>query len=163
MKNQSLVEIKNSLDKMEETGKVNMIILDGLNKLRQLLKERKLEWLKIQQSDGFYFYQAIRNVELVLDKMEYRFKNSQKANDNPKIAKDSLVLLQPIEKILETTNVFTINEQTINRVLKNTQHLRNVASSTNLIEHLETNIESIDKEQLKLQYTKLIENLSINR
>ena len=163
MKNQSLVEIKNSLDKMEETGKVNMIILDGLNKLRQLLKERKLEWLKIQQSDGFYFYQAIRNVELILDKMEYRFKNSQKANDNPKIAKDSLVLLQPIEKILETTNVFTINEQTINRVLKNTQHLRNVASSTNLIEHLETNIESIDKEQLKLQYTKLIENLSINR
>lgn len=157
------MEIKNSLDKMEETGKVNMIILDGLNKLRQLLKERKLEWLKIQQSDGFYFYQAIRNVELVLDKMEYRFKNSQKANDNPKIAKDSLVLLQPIEKILETTNVFTINEQTINRVLKNTQHLRNVASSTNLIEHLETNIESIDKEQLKLQYTKLIENLSINR
>lgn len=161
MKNQVLVEIKNSLDKMEETGKVDMNILQSLNKLRQSLKERKVKWLDVHNSDGFYFYQAIRNVELILGKMESRFKNSQRANDNPKIAKDSLILLPSIENILNITSVFDINNQTINQVLKSTQHLRNVASSTNLIEPLEISRESIDKDQLKLQYADLMKNLDI--
>lgn len=160
MKNQVLVEIKDSLDKMEKIG-IDMTILQSLDKLRQLLKERKARWLDVQNSDGFYFYQAIRNLELILGKMEHRFKNSQKSNDNPKIAEDSLELLPSIENILNITSVFDINDQTINRVLKDTQHLRNVASNTNLIESLETSRESIDKDQLKLQYAKLMKNLNI--
>ena len=157
MKNQILVEIKNSLDKMEETGKVDLAILDNFTTLRKFLRTIKSKWLDVEDSDGFYFYQATRNVELILGKMEYRFKNSQKAKDNPKIAEDSLVLLPAIDNILEATQTFEINEQTIDDVLRKTYSLRNKAASTNLIEPLEISRETLDKDNLKLQFTALME------
>ncbi len=162
MKNQILIEIKTSLDKMEETGKVDLTILDNLTTLRKFLRQLKSKWLNVDNSDGFYFYQAVRNVELVLGKMEYCFKNSQKANDNPKIVEDSLVLLPTIDNILETTQSFKINEDTIGNVLRKTHALRNQAASTNLIESLDISRESIDKDTLKLQFTALIQKFDSN-
>ncbi len=159
MKNQILIDIKNSLDKMEETGKVDLAILDNLATLRNFLKTIKSKWLEIEDSDGFYFYQAARNVELILGKMEHRFINSQEANDNPKIAKDSLLLLPNIDNILETTQKFTINTQTIDDVLNKTHLLRNKAASTNLIESLEISREALDKDNLRLQFSALMKKL----
>ena len=91
--------------------------------------------------------------------MEHRFKNSQEANDNPKIIKDSLLLLPNIDDILETTQKFTINPQTINDVLNKTYSLRNKAASTNLIESLETSRETLDKDNLRLQFSALMQKL----
>ena len=159
MKNQILIEIKNSLDKMEETRKVDLAILDNLATLRNALKTIKSKWLEVKDSDGFYFYQAARNVELILGKMEHRFKNSQKTNENPKIIKDSLLLLPNIDDILETTQKSTINPQTINDVLKKTYSLRNKAASTNLIESLEISRETLDKDNLRLQFSALMQKL----
>ena len=159
MKNQILVEIKKSLDKMEETGKVDLAILDNLTTLCNFLKVIKSKWLDVENSDGFYFYQAARNVELILGKMEYRFKNSQKANDNPKIAEDSLLLLPNIDSILDATQSFKINKQSIDDVLIKTHSLRNKAASTNLIESLEISRESLDKDNLRLQFSALMQKL----
>lgn len=158
------MNIKESLDKMEKIGKVDLEVLDKLDKLRKLLKTRKTQWLEISNSDGYYFYQAVRNVELMLDTMEYRFKNSQKTNDNPKIAKDSLTLLPSIDKILNITQLSVINNELINdelidKVLSQTQHLRNVASRTNLIESIDIDRQLIDKDQLKSKYTQLMKNI----
>lgn len=146
---------------MEKTGKVDLTILDSLSELRSSLRKIKTKWLEIQNSDGFYFYQAARNVELILGKMEYRFKNSQKANDNPKIAEDSLILLPAIDNILDITQSYKIDETLINKVLNNTRDLRNKAASTNLIEPLDVSRESIDKDQLRLQFSALMQNLDI--
>lgn len=144
---------------MEETGKVDLSILDSLSKLRSLLKIIKTKWLEIPNSDGFYFYQAARNVELILGTMQYRFEHSQEANDNPKIAEDSLVLLPAIDKILEVTQSYKITENSINEVLQKTHYLRNQAASTKLIENLDISRDSIDKDQLKLQFSALMQNL----
>ena len=158
MKNQILVEIKNSLDKMEETGKVDLSILDNLKTLRNFLKTIKSKWLDVEDSNGFYFYQAARNVELILGKMEHRFKHSQEANDNPKIAEDSLLLLPNIDSILDVTQSFKINKQTIDDVLTKTHSLRNKAAITNLIESLEIR-ETLDKDNLRLQFSALMQKL----
>ena len=91
--------------------------------------------------------------------MEHRFKNSQEANENPKIIKDSLLLLPNIDNILETTQKFTINPQTINDVLNKTCSLRNKTASTNLIESLEKNRETLDKDNLRLQFSALMQKL----
>ena len=144
---------------MEVTGKVDLAILDSLSKLRGLLKGIKSRWLEVEDSDGFYFYQAARNMELILGKMEYRFKNSQKTNDNPKIAEDSLILLPAIDGILEITQSYQVNEHSINEVLNRTRDLRNQAASTNLIEPLEINREYIDKDNMRLQFTALMKSL----
>lgn len=159
MKNQILIEIKESLDRMEETGKVDLSIVDNLTTLRNFLNTVKSKWLDIENSDGFYFYQAARNVELILGKMEERFKNSQKANDNPKIAEDSLLLLPNIDHILEATQKFTINKERINDVLNKTHSLRNKAASTNLIESLEISRETLDKDNLRMQFRSLMQKL----
>ena len=63
MKNQILIEIKDSLDRMEEAGKVDLAVLDNIAALCDFLKTVKSRWLDVKDSDGFYFYQAARNVE----------------------------------------------------------------------------------------------------
>ena len=161
MKNQILIEIKNSLDKMEETGKVDLAILNNIATLRDFLKTIKSKWLNIKDSDGFYFYQAARNVELILGEMERRFKNSQKANDNPKIAEDSLLLLPNIDSILEITQSFQINKQSIDQVLTKTYALRNKAANANLIEPLEINHQTLDKDNLRMQFSALMQKLDV--
>ena len=69
LKNNILVEIERSLAGMEKTGRVDLVILGSLSKLRDLLKRIKSRWLDVEDSDGFYFYQAARNTELILDRM----------------------------------------------------------------------------------------------
>ena len=159
MKNSILIEIKGSLIRMEDAGKVDLAILNSLSKLRDLLKDIKLKWLKVEDTDGFYFYQAARNTEFILGKMESRFKDSQKANDNPKIAEDSLALLPAIDSILEITQSYKINEHSINEVLNRTSDLRNQAASTNLLESLEIHKKYINNDRIRLQFASLMKNL----
>lgn len=144
---------------MDETEKIDLAILNSLSKLRDLLKGIKSRWLKVENSDGFYFYQAARNTELILDKMESRFKDSQKADDNPKIAEDSLILLPVMDEILEITQSYKVSEDSINEVLGRTRDLRKQAASTNLLEPLEANKECIDKDNMRLRFAALMKSL----
>ena len=159
MKNNILIEIEVPLTKMEETGKIDPAILNSLSKLGGLLNGIKSRWLEVEDSDGFYFYQAARNTELVLGRMESRFRDSQKAGDNPKIAGDSLALLPAIDGILEITQPYKVGEHSINEVLDRTRDLRNQAASTNLIEPPEANREYIDKDNMRLRLAALMKSL----
>ncbi len=159
MRKQILKEIEDSLNHMEETGKVELSILDKLNNLQEFLKTIKTKWIENSNSDGFYFYQAARNIELILDRMEYRFKNSKITNDNPKIAEDSLVLLPAIDRVLELTESNNITPDSITSVLKQTENLRKTAISTKLIESLDASRDSMDVEHVKRQFNQLMQNL----
>ena len=162
MKNQILIEIKDSLDRMEETGKVDLAVLSNIADLRDFLKTIKSRWLDVKDSDGFYFYQAARNVELILGEMQRRFKNSQKDSGSPKIAKDSLSLLPDIDSILEMmAQSFQINKQAIDQVLTKTHTLRDKAASVNLIEPLETSHRTLDKDSLRVQFSALVQKLDV--
>ena len=162
MKNQILIEIKDSLDRMEEAGKVDLAVLDNIADLCDFLKTVKSRWLDVKDSDGFYFYQAARNVELILGEMQRRFKNSQKDSGSPKIVKDSLSLLPDIDSILEMmTQSFQINKQAIDQVLTKTYALRNKAANANLIEPLEINHQTLDKDNLRMQFSALMQKLDV--
>jgi len=161
MREQIVQEINDLLNHMEYTGKVDMSILDNLRKLRQFLREIKSKWLDHPNTDAFYFYQAARNVELILGKMEDRFRNSKVMNDNPRIAKDSLTLMPYINNILRMAETDEISDASINSVLDKTRQLRNTAAHTNLIEPLKIDRDSIDKESLRYHFTQLMDNLEI--
>ena len=161
MKNQILIEIKDSPDRMEETGRVDLAILNNIATLRDFLKTIKSKWLDMRDSDGFYFYQASRNMELILGEMERRFENSQKDNDSSKIAKDSLLLLPDIDSILEMTQSFQINKQAIDQVLAKTHALRDKAANANLIEPLETSRQTLDKDNLRVQFSALMQKFDV--
>ena len=99
-------------------------------------------------------------MELILGEMQRRFKNSQKDNDSPKIAKDSLLSLLPdIDSILEMTQSFQINKQAIDQTLTKTHILRDKAASVNLIEPLETSHQTLDKDSLRVQFSALMQKL----
>lgn len=161
MRRQLIQQITKSLNHMEETGVVEFSILDELKKLREIVQSVKNKWLDNPNTDGFYFYQAARNIELIIGRMEYRFENSQKENDNPKIAEDSLVLFPLIDSVLEITESGKIDEHGINIVLEKTRDLRNTAASTNLIERMDANNELLNKENLRAHFTELMKNLDI--
>ena len=159
MRKQILKEIEDSLNHMEETGKVELSILDNLNKLQEFLKAIKTKWIENSDTDGFYFYQAARNVELILGRMVYRFQNSKIANDNPKIAEDSLVLLPAINRVLEITETDNITPDLIDSVLRRTEDLRRTAIRTKLIESLDASRDSMDVEHVRTQLNQLMKNL----
>ena len=151
------MEVERSLAKTE-AGKADPAILGNLSKLRGLLRGIKSRWLEVEDPDGFYFYQAARNMELILGRMEQRFKNSQ-AGNNSKIAEDSLILLPAIDGILEITQSYKVNEHSINEVLNRTRDLRGLAASTNLIEPMEINRECIDVDDMRLRLAALMKVL----
>jgi len=161
VRERTLKQITKSLNDMETTGQVDLSILDNLNELRQFLQSIKTKWLQNKNSDGFYFYQAVRNIDLILDKMTERFKKSKENRDNPKIALDSLVLLPAIDQVLKITESDVINDQTIDFVLRTTRDLRNVATHQNLIEPQEVDIALIDKEQLKWEFENIMKNIDM--
>ena len=143
-----LIKINHSLLKMKKSEKIDLDILTSLSNLRNLLKNIKSKWLKIENSDGFYFYESATSLELVLDQIEYRFKNSQFSNDT-EIVEDSLSILPAIVNVLEAIQLYEINEDSINKVLRRTRVLDIQAYDTNLIEPLDITIKHIDMNNVK--------------
>jgi len=161
MRRQLMQAINDDLHNMEATGKVNLEIIDKLNQLRKLLDEQKNKWLKIENTDSYYFYQGLKNIELMLDKMEYRFKHAPELHDNPKIAADSQILFTFVNDLIQITESNKMDNGAINNVLHKTQILRNAAVHQNLIESPEVDDELIDKENLRLQFRSMMNNIDI--
>ena len=159
MKNQTL-KIKNSLEQMQQSGKVDLAILDDIITLNETLKTIKGKWFEIADSNGFYFYQATRNVELILGKMEHRFTNSHEAKEPLKIIQDSLMVLSHMDDVLEAIQKFTIKPQMVNDVLQKTYSLRDKAIDVNLLESLEVSREGINRDNLRSQIPKLLQKLT---
>ena len=159
MKNPILIEMQNSLEETKKTGNVNQTTLNNIESLRDFLKTVKDKWLNVQDSDGFYFYQAIRNVELILGEMERSLENTRKTGNGRKIATDSLLLLTGIDRILDATEYMKIDMYSIDQVLSMTQALRNMASSVNLIEPLDTSRMALDRGRMKAQFSALMQEL----
>lgn len=161
MREQKVKHIMQSLNDMEEKGVVDLSILDELNGIKELLKSIKIKWLESKDSDSFYFYQAARNVELILDRMGDRFKKSKENKDNPQIAVDSMVLFPVMNDILKIAETQTVNDHTVYQVLNKTRDLRNAAASQNLIESPEEDLASIDKQQLHWEFENIMKNLDM--
>ena len=161
MKNPILIEMQNSLEETKKTGNVNQTTLNNIESLRDFLKTLKDRWLNVQDSDGFYFYQAIRNVELILGEMERSLENARKTSNGQKIATDSLLLLTGIDRILDATEYMKIDMYSIDQVLSMTQALRNIASSVDLIEPLDTSRMALDRGRMKAQFSALMQELDV--
>ncbi len=161
MRKQLMKAINEDLSTMETTGKVDLVILEKLNELRKFLHDLKNKWLEIENTDSYYFYQGLRNIELMLDKMQNRFEHAPEKNDNPKIASDSQILFQRVDDLLQVTESNEISNKTINLILQKTSNLRDVAAKQNLIEPIEVDADLVDKENVGSQLHSVMKNLDI--
>ena len=155
----TLDEIKASLVKMEESGKADMGVLVSLDELGKKLAKLKSRWIAEPDSDGFYFYLAARSTEMILGRMRERFENSAQAGNEPKIASDSLTVLEPMDELLDAAGASSINERSIDTVLERTQRLLSAATDADLREHIETCRAMIDKDLLKSQYSEIMKRI----
>ncbi len=161
MNNQLLKEMNFALNKMEETGEVDLGFLDNICEFREHINTIKTRWLEYTSNDGFYFYQAARNVELILGKMYDRFKNAKKMNDSPVVSLDTLVLLPHFDKTLGLLEHQNISAESIDKILNQTKILQDAAANRNLIESIEIDRNSLDTDNLKICFTSLMNELSI--
>ena len=147
------------LNKMEASGEVDMSILEVIDNLREFLATLKSKWLDAPNTDAFYFYLAIRCTEMILDKMDRRFRNAARLGDNPKVAKDSLAVLAPIRDLLAAASARSISESSINDVLDCTQRLHMAVDDVDLQESIEASWALIDMDLLKSQRFELLKNI----
>ena len=161
MNNQLLKEMDFALNKMEDTGEVDLGFLENISNFRHHINKIKTQWLEYTDNDGFYFYQAARNMELILGKMYVRFENAKKMNDNPVVALDTLALLPQFDKTLSLLERHDISAESIDKILDQTRILRDTAASKNLIESIEIDRNSLDTDNLKTYFTSLMDQLSI--
>ena len=152
-------EIEASLNNMEKSGKVDVGVLKSVGKLRKSLAVLKSKWLDESDTDAFYFYHAIYSTEMILDRMDERFKNAVQAGDNPKIAEDSLAVMGPMRDLLDAVDADHISERTIDTVLESTYSLLTVAYNVDLRENIEKNWALIDKDLLKSKYPELMKKI----
>ena len=155
-----LQNIKNRAEEMEKNGKIDIAILDDLEKFNDKIIAIGKKWISVDHNDGFYFYQAVRNVELILGRMMERFRTSKENQDNLQIALDTLDLIPIMDLVVELTdvdcNLEKNNVEIVNKLLEHTRDLRDMASVKNLIENDSENIIDMDKKTLGETYEKIM-------
>lgn len=156
-----LDQMTKSLNKMEDTGKVDILILNDLKKLEKKLLEIEEKWLKSGHKDSFFFYQGVRNVELILERMMERFEKSLEENDNPQIAKDTLALIPLVSDLIQLTGREKLDSSSVNQILERTRQLRNKAAETNLIEVEEKNKRLVENKKLSKSFDEILKTIDI--
>lgn len=156
-----LEDITKKVNKMEEKGEVDLIIIKDLEKLQQKLIQTENKIVKNDHKDSFYFYQSIRNVQLVLERIVKRFLESKQKHDNPQIALDTLALIPIASDIVQLTEGLKMDTNTIDKILERTHQLRDKAAETNLIEFDDRNLQDIDSKKLGKTFDKIMEDISI--
>ena len=146
-----LKDLSKQANRIEDEGKVDPTLPDVLKNLSKLKDEtKKIEsmWVERKDTNSFYFYNAIKCVELILEKMIERFTRSQENHDNPQIAVDTLALIPNIVEVVEIAETDKTDEQTIEKIIERTYQLRNKAAVTNLLESEKRNLQGIDTKRV---------------
>ena len=155
MKQQVIGEICESLSRMENAGKVDVSILGSLDKLRQAVRKNQAKWLEHTNTDAYYFYHATKDMELVLDRMEQRFKDSQGACDNPKVARDSLAVMTIMDDVLHMVETGDASRPVPDEVLNRTLDLEDTAERLDMIRQLEGDEAIVDKDMERRVYEEM--------
>lgn len=129
LKNKILRDIGIILHKMDATGRADPALIPAIYRLSGPLEEIKSEWFKVRSPDGSHFYVAALNVGIFLDLVKCRFIRMQHAGDDPGFTRTALALLPAMDKILEITQAYEINKDTVREVLRSTVDLRRRAIS----------------------------------
>ena len=63
-------EFEELLKEITKAGEIDRKIFDNIKDLKKSLNTSKDKWLHIDNHDTFYFYNAIFNIEIILDEIK---------------------------------------------------------------------------------------------
>lgn len=156
-----LHEISNQANAMEDEGIVHIQIVDDLKKLQKISKELETKWVKADTENSFYFYNAIKSVELILAKMIDRFLKAKEMQDNPQVAVDTVRLVPNLIDVIEITEGDNVDQETTDKIIERTYQLRNKAAETNLLESEEMDLEGVDKQKILNTLNGMVKQFNI--
>lgn len=146
------------IEQAEETGVVDMGIISPLENLSSAFLEIGDYWLESKKGekleDVFAPYHTARNCGLVIRRMIQRFKASQTAGDNPRVADDAsqvLPILIDTYRVLEEAKSGLMNEFRV-KGFDRARHLRNIARMVDMLPSEDEDLATIPQETRKRGY-----------
>ena len=162
--------IQNTYDdfiSFENTGKIDLKIVNTLDEIKEQLEENEKYWIdnnNISLDESFSFYLATRNSRLLIQKITKRVSESQKSNDNPQIALDSINILPLVQEISSILYKAYKKQNNLDSVTKAKLvdyifSLRAKAHNLNLSPEENDELERIDMQDFKENISKFCSNV----
>lgn len=147
MENQFLNDINIILIEMKNNDSIkSQSILHQITKTIQHLNAIKTYWFEYENTDGFYFYKTVCNIESILFRIRLKFKDF---DDRKKIINDVITILPYMDKLLGMLKPReTIKEKEIDDVLDQTKLLHDMAFMRGLVTYAIANEKSADKTKI---------------
>ena len=158
---QILNKISDQANKMEDEQKVDLSVVNTLNELQDSTKQTQSKWVEKKTENSFYFYNASKSVELIIEKMIDRFKKSHENHDNPQVALDTLTLVPNLIEIIQITEEDKSDDETTEKIIEQTYKLRNKAAEKRLLESEERNMQEINEGRLLDTLSGIVGQLNI--
>lgn len=158
-----LDSVSESFDRMEETGKIDISIIDKLDGVINEFIRLEGLWLSDSKTPvqiTFPFYLGCRNCNLIMNKMKQRFKGAESGKGNPKVVVDAAMVLPTINEIyIRTLSAlgsrprinFDIPKQLINSIF----NLREIAKKANMLPPKKEELKNVNIRILKREFNKL--------
>jgi hypothetical protein len=154
----SFDDLFRQLQEMEATGKVNLSIVNTIDKLIDSCAVTENFWrddeqVKIQQS--FLLYHASRNSRIILKKMKKRFIEAAEKHENPSVVHDSIHVLPQLNELytmLSSLTKQTPSKQLVDNVSEKVDYLRDTAYLNNMLPTPEEEMEELDQRHVKKRF-----------
>ena len=146
------------IEKAEQTGEVDLEILEPLRGLSSAFEQMSAHWLELkheeQLENTFSLYHTARNCRLVLRRMIQRFEESPGTGDNPRVADDAsqvLPILIDTFSILEEAKSGPIDQSRV-QGFDRARYLRNIARMVDMVPNEAEDLAAIPIETKKKGY-----------
>jgi hypothetical protein len=157
----NLVDMTTLLVKMEDTGDLDLSIIPKIEDSMRIVAEiqsKIADDKTMELKANFLAYHIVRNINLTLEKMRFRFANAKLNHDNPIVAEDSLALVPAIAESFQVAERLVNGELSYadeKMIVGRIQALRNSMYSSSMLITGEEESKRVSSTELEEQGRKL--------
>ena len=149
------------LQKMEEESKVDLSLVPTIQSLIENCQENERWWVhntSEPQENNFASYHALRNIRLILKKVEESLITAEARHSNPIDVENALSMVPSLSSLHMFVNSIKdkpLNESLRKNIYANSRQLRDKAIRYSFLPSLEDEIRGINKRTLKSRIIRL--------
>lgn len=146
---------------MEEESKVNLSVVPTIHSLIENCQENERWWVNNTsepQENNFASFHALRNIRLILKKVEDSLISAEARHSNPTDVGNALSMVPSLSSLHMFVNSIKdkpINKSLRNNIYLNSREIRDKAIRYSLLPNLDDETRGINKRTLKSRITRL--------
>jgi len=150
-----LNEIENNFKNMVKSAKVDLSVINDLNKFRSMLIESKNQFSKKKNIlKDFPIFHALGTQIRVIEQMIHRVNLASKINDNPEVADDALLVLPPLRLVSDSLSRKLGYDS--HYIMGISSRLQLLAMKNNMYPPRDKVIQSIGRSDLKNSFNRFV-------